>query len=134
MSTVNIDWVKFDERGLLPAIVQDVDTGAVLMVAYMNAEALEKTIETGRAHFWSRSRKKLWAKGETSGHIQAVQEILFDCDLDTVVLLVEQEGGACHKGYRSCFFRKLNTETGQLEEVLKKIFDPDSVYDKKGTS
>ncbi|MDP8217749.1 MAG: phosphoribosyl-AMP cyclohydrolase [Candidatus Theseobacter exili] len=128
MSENKLDWVKFDERGLLPAIVQDAENGVVLMVAYMNKEALDKTIETGKAHFWSRSRKKLWAKGETSGHVQNVQEILFDCDLDTVVLFVEQIGGACHKGYRSCFFRKLDTESGELEIIMDKIFDPDKVY------
>ena len=128
MSENKLDWVKFDERGLLPAIVQDAENGVVLMVAYMNKEALDKTIETGKAHFWSRSRKKLWAEGETSGHVQNVQEILFDCDLDTVVLFVEQIGGACHKGYRSCFFRKLDTESGELEIIMDKIFDPDKVY------
>jgi phosphoribosyl-AMP cyclohydrolase len=99
--------LKFNEQGLIPAVVQDKDTGEVLMVAWMNAEALEKTRQTGQAHFWSRSRKKLWRKGETSGNVLSVHEIRFDCDADTLLLLVTPAGPACHTGERSCFYRVL---------------------------
>ena len=113
--------------GLVPAIVQDHDTGEVLMLAYMNQEAWNRTLATGRAHFWSRSRKKLWCKGETSGHIQEIREIYVDCDLDTVLLKVHQVGGAaCHEGYRSCFYRKV--EGGKLKVVDTRVFDPMEVY------
>jgi len=107
--------IKYDDRGLIPAVIQDVSTGEVLMVAYMNEESLKKTIETGKTHFWSRSRKKLWLKGETSGHFQTVREIRLDCDLDTILVKVEQKGAACHTGNRSCFYRRL-TEEGLKEE------------------
>jgi len=107
--------IKYDDRGLIPAVIQDVSTGEVLMVAYMNEESLKKTLETGKTHFWSRSRKKLWLKGETSGHFQTVREIRLDCDLDTILVKVEQKGAACHTGNRSCFYRRL-TEEGLKEE------------------
>ena len=113
--------------GLVPAIVQDHDTGEVLMLAYMNQEAWNRTLATGRAHFWSRSRQKLWCKGETSGHTQEIREVYVDCDLDTVLLKVRQVGGAaCHEGYRSCFYRKL--EGGELKVAGPRIFDPSEVY------
>ena len=105
--TVDIQEVKFDSDGLVPAVVQDAGSGQVLMVAYMNKESLGKTIETGQTHFWSRSRKELWRKGETSGHTQAVKCIAVDCDSDTLLVGVEQTGVACHTGNRSCFFREL---------------------------
>ena len=105
--TVDIQEVKFDREGLVPAVVQDAASGEVLMVAYMNRESLVKTIETGETHFWSRSRKELWRKGATSGHTQAVRSIALDCDGDTLLLSVEQTGVACHTGNRSCFFREL---------------------------
>jgi phosphoribosyl-AMP cyclohydrolase len=115
--------------GLLPAIVQDNGTGEVLMLAYINEEAWRQTMATGKAHFWSRSRNKLWLKGETSGHVQLVREILVDCDEDTVVFKVEQVGGAaCHKGYRSCFFRRV--EGQGLEVIGERVFDPAKVYKK----
>jgi phosphoribosyl-AMP cyclohydrolase len=115
--------------GLLPAIVQDFETSEVLMLAYINEEAWRQTRATGKAHFWSRSRGKLWLKGETSGHVQLVREILVDCDQDTVVFKVEQVGGAaCHEGYRSCFFRRVSGRG--LEIVGEKIFDPAKVYPK----
>lgn len=98
---------KFDERGLLPAIVQDADSGQVLMLAYMNAEALEMTLSTGQAHFWSRSRQELWHKGATSGNVQEVVEINIDCDEDTLLLRVHPAGPACHTGNRTCFYRQL---------------------------
>ena len=101
-----------DANNLLPAIVQDYQTGEVLMLAYINKLAWERTLETGKAHYWSRSRSSLWLKGETSGHVQLIKEILVDCDQDTVVYKVEQLGGAaCHTGYRSCFYRKVNGES-----------------------
>jgi len=113
--------------GLLPAIVQDCETGQVLMLAYINELAWQKTLETGKAHYWSRSRNKIWLKGESSGHVQLVREIYVDCDRDTVVFKVEQVGrAACHKGYRSCFFRRLTD--GELQIVEERIFDPKEVY------
>jgi phosphoribosyl-AMP cyclohydrolase len=116
--------------GLLPAIVQDCSTGEVLMLAYINEESWRKTLATGQAHFWSRSRNKLWLKGETSGHVQLVREVLVDCDLDTVVFKVEQVGGAaCHEGYRSCFFRRV--DGGGVVVVGERVFDPAKVYKKE---
>ena len=100
--------LKFDEQGLVPAVVQDINTREVLMVAWMNSEAVEKTRQTGQAHFWSRSRKKLWRKGETSGNVLSVHEIRLDCDADTLLLLVNPAGPACHTGERSCFYRVLD--------------------------
>jgi phosphoribosyl-AMP cyclohydrolase len=111
------------ENGLILAIVQDKSSREVLMCAYMNREALEKTVETGIAHFWSRSRQQLWKKGETSGHVQKVKEIRIDCDMDSLLLLVEQIGGACHMGYRSCFYRNLE---GKI--IGEKVFEPEDVY------
>ena len=102
-----IDEFKFDSSGLIPAIVQDEKTKDVLMVAYMNKESLQKTIKDGKACYWSRSRKKLWTKGETSGNFQKVKSIYYDCDMDALLLIVDQTGVACHTGNRSCFYRKL---------------------------
>ena len=109
------DMLKYDANGLIPAVVQDAENGQVLMVAYMNREAVQKTIETKRATFWSRSRQKFWIKGETSGNIQKVREFLIDCDADCVLVKVEQTGAACHEGYRSCFFRAVSEEGDTLE-------------------
>ncbi|MCI0745683.1 MAG: phosphoribosyl-AMP cyclohydrolase [Verrucomicrobia subdivision 3 bacterium] len=107
------DHLKFNAEGLIPAIVQEQGTGRVLMMAWMNRASLEKTVETGRTCFWSRSRQKFWIKGETSGHTQAVKDIAFDCDGDTLLIQVEQTGAACHEGYKSCFFRSVaNSGTG----------------------
>ena len=105
-----IDQLKYDEKGLIPAIAQDYKTDEVLMLAYMNAESLAKTLETGKAHYYSRSRQKLWLKGETSGHFQKVRSLSIDCDGDTVLLKVEQTDAACHTGHRSCFYRKTEME------------------------
>jgi phosphoribosyl-AMP cyclohydrolase len=100
--------LKFDEKGLIPAIIQDKNTNEVLMLAYMNNESLQKTLQTGKTHFWSRSRQKLWLKGETSGHYQLVKEIWYDCDEDTLLVKIEQVGDiACHTGNRSCFYRRI---------------------------
>ena len=115
--------------GILPAIVQDDETGEVLMLAYMNRDAWLKTLETGKATFWSRSRNTLWLKGEQSGHFQLVREVRMDCDDDTILLKVHQLGGAaCHTGYRSCFYRKL--VNGVVENTGVRIFDPEDVYKK----
>jgi phosphoribosyl-AMP cyclohydrolase len=103
--------IKFDANGLVPAIVQDVQTREVLMLAYMNAESLQQTVEKGETYFWSRSRRELWHKGETSGNIQKVVEIFVDCDADTLLLYVEALGPACHTGQRTCFYRNLGRET-----------------------
>ncbi len=122
--------IDFDKMGgLAPAIVQDNETGEVLMLAFMNKEAWEATLKTGKATYYSRSRNQLWIKGETSGNVQLVKEIRVDCDNDTVLLKVEQIGGAaCHKGYKSCFFQKLENNT--LTIIGKPIFDPKEVYKK----
>jgi len=114
-------------NGLVPAIVQEAATGEVLMLAYINEEAWNKTLETGEAHYYSRSRKTLWHKGGTSGHVQKIKEIRLDCDLDTVLFIVDQVGGAaCHEGYKSCFYRKL--ENGEEKLCSPKVFDPKEVY------
>lgn len=116
-------------NGLLPAIVQDWQTNQVLMLAYINEESWQKTLATGKAHYWSRSRNQLWLKGESSQHYQLVKEILVDCDEDTVVFRVEQLGAAaCHKGYRSCFFRQVDGAAFAIKE--KPVFDPAEVYKK----
>ncbi|MCS7215344.1 MAG: phosphoribosyl-AMP cyclohydrolase [Thermodesulfovibrio sp.] len=105
---MNFSELKFDEKGLIPAVIQEIDTKEVLMVAYMDKEALKRTIESGFTHFWSRSRKTYWKKGESSGNVQQVKEIYYDCDADTLLVLVKQHGTcACHTGNRTCFFRKI---------------------------
>ncbi len=125
---VKLDFEKCG--GLIPAIAQDAKTGDVLMLAYINPESWEETLKTGRAVYWSRSRSKLWRKGEESGNVQLVKEILVDCDEDTVIFKVEQIGGAaCHEGYHSCFFRKI-INGNQLEIVEERVFDPKQVYHK----
>jgi phosphoribosyl-AMP cyclohydrolase len=121
------DFSKSD--GLLPAIAQDAETGEVLMLAYMNRDSYEETLRTGRAVYFSRSRNKLWRKGEESGHVQQVKAVLVDCDADTILLKVAQLGGAaCHEGYRSCFFRQVTPQG--LEVVGELVFDPKQVYKK----
>lgn len=122
------DELKKDASGLVPAIIQDADSGEVLMMAYMNAEALEKTIETGKCHFYSRSRNKQWLKGESSGHTQEVKAIFLDCDKDTLLIRVKQNVAACHAGYYSCFYRELDTASGEWKVVGKKVFEPNKVY------
>ena len=122
--------LRFDKgNGLLPAIAQDYKTGEVLMMAYINEEAWAKTLTTGKAHYWSRSRNALWLKGESSRHYQLIKDILVDCDEDTVIYKVEQLGGAaCHTGYRTCFFRRV--EDAELKVEGERIFDPEEVYNK----
>ncbi len=122
--------LTFNSEGLIPAIIQDADTNEVLMMAYMNREALEKTRSSGYTHFWSRSRKKMWKKGETSGHVQEVKTILYDCDKDTILIRVEQKGpGACHTGHRSCFFTDIQGHT-----ISAKVFSAEDVYGKQDDS
>ena len=117
-------------KGLLPAIVQDDETGKVLMLAYINQESWQKTLETGEAHYWSRSRQEIWHKGGTSGHVQKIKEIYGDCDDDTVLFRVVQVGGAaCHTGYESCFYKKVD-RAGDFMIVGEKVFDPEKVYKK----
>ena len=119
--------LKYDEKGLIPAIVQDAVSNEVLMMAYMNKASLKKTIATGFTHFWSRSRQKYWKKGESSGHVQEVKTILFDCDRDTLLIKVIQKGpGACHTGHRSCFFTDI-----EGNETEDKVFSAEDVYGKK---
>ncbi|MFB6127840.1 MAG: phosphoribosyl-AMP cyclohydrolase [Halolamina sp.] len=116
--------VDFGDNGLVPAVAQDADTGEVLMLAYVDREALARTRETGRAHYYSRSREALWEKGASSSHTQAVEEIRVDCDADALLYVVEQDGGACHTGHHSCFHRTVDGDhVGEL------VFDPDEVYD-----
>ena len=121
-----IDAVKFNDQGWVCAVTQDVESGQVVQQAWMDRVAIEKTFETGNAHYYSRSRKKLWMKGETSGNIQQLIDIRIDCDGDTVLLLVKQNGAAGHEGYFSCFFRKL--ASGGLEIDTERVFDPKEVY------
>lgn len=122
---------------VITAIAQDVNTNQILMLANMNKEALIKTIETSKAHYWSTSRNKLWLKGESSGHFQEVKEILVDCDMDAIVLKITQTGAACHEGYKSCFFRRINTDNEididdlkdeDTEIILKRLVNPEDVY------
>jgi phosphoribosyl-AMP cyclohydrolase len=125
---IELDFKK--GNGLLPAIVQDCNSGKILMLAYINRESWEKTLKKGEAHYWSRSRREIWHKGDTSGHVQKIREILVDCDNDTVLFKVEQVGGAaCHTGYESCFYRKVEPDRS-LTVVGTKVFDPERVYKK----
>jgi len=122
-------------ENLIIAIAQDHETLEVLMVAYMNSDAFKKTLQTGKAHYWSTSRNQLWLKGESSGHIQYVEDILTDCDKDAVLLKVKQEVAACHEGYFSCFYRQINGddegEGFKLKIIKEKIFDPEKIYGEK---
>ena len=122
--------VKYDEHGLIPAIVQDAATGNVLMMAWMNAEALQNTLKTRKATFYSRSRKKMWVKGESSGHVQEVLDLRTDCDQDVILLKVKSHGPACHVGFPTCFYRSWIPATDELKIVEQKTFDPDQVYKK----
>lgn len=126
-----LEQIKFDDKGLVAAIVQDFESGQVLMFAWMNREALEKTLTEGRACYWSRSRQKLWIKGESSGNVQTVKSVRLDCDGDALLVAVEQAGGACHTGYRSCFYRVADGERWRKDGEL--VFDSDKVYGKSGS-
>ena len=119
--------LTYDDSGLIPAVIVDQESRAVVMVAYMNEQSLLETVRTGKTHFWSRSRQKYWMKGESSGHTQDVKAVYTDCDTDTVVIEVAQHGVACHEGYFSCFYRRLD-EAGRWCVVSEKAFDPADVY------
>ena len=123
-----LDKIKFDDKGLVPAVIQDYQNGEILMLAYMNRESLQKTLSSGKTHFWSRSRQKFWLKGESSGHVQEIKEVFIDCDMDTLVFKVDQKVAACHMGYRSCFYRKIEGE--KLTVVGEKVFEEGDVYKK----
>ncbi|MBC7782614.1 MAG: phosphoribosyl-AMP cyclohydrolase [Burkholderiales bacterium] len=125
-----LDALKYDANGLIPAIIQDHATGRVLMFAFMNRISVEKTIETGFCHYYSRSRNKLWLKGETSGHTQRVLSMRTDCDQDVLLFTVEQKGAACHDGYESCFYREFVDGAADWKIVGTKVFDPETVYKK----
>ncbi|OGS36299.1 MAG: phosphoribosyl-AMP cyclohydrolase [Elusimicrobia bacterium RIFOXYB2_FULL_49_7] len=125
-----LEKAKFDSNGLMTAIVQDWTSGKVLMCAFMNAETLKMTVETGKMTYWSRSRKKVWLKGEESGNVQFVKEIRFDCDGDAAVFKVEQKGGACHEGWESCFAYLV--DGGEIVTDENRLFNPEEVYKKKG--
>ncbi|MBU3759554.1 MAG: phosphoribosyl-AMP cyclohydrolase [Candidatus Omnitrophica bacterium] len=119
---------KFDSKGLMPVIIQDADNGEVLMLAYMDKTAVERTLKEKKTVFFSRSRNKYWVKGESSGHIQEVQQALTDCDQDALLVRVRQHGGACHLGFRTCFVHELDDSGAVVRETQKKVFDPDNVY------
>ncbi len=122
---------KFDDNGLIPAIAQDAKTGQILMAAYMNREALDLTIRTGYAAYFSRARRKLWKKGEESGHLQKVEQILVDCDQDCLIIKVTVDTGQCHAGYQSCFYRALKKGSSkELEFIAEKVYDPKKTYKK----
>ena len=123
-----IEEIKFDRNGLIPAIAQQHDSGEVLMMAWMNADSLHKTLETRQVYYWSRSRKSLWHKGETSGQVQALKEMQIDCDGDTLLLKVDQLGVACHTGRRSCFYRAVRN--GVLVPIAEQLVDPEDLYQK----
>ena len=131
VSIPQLDSLKFDANGLIPVIVQDYTNGEVLVLAFSNRDALEKTIETGKVHTYSRSRGRVALKGESSGHFQVVREIRTDCDRDVVLIKVEQIVAACHEGYRSCFYRQYDPASQDWKQVAEKVFDPDAVYHAK---
>ena len=125
------DGPDFSKAELIPVIAQDIATGDVLMLAYMNQAAYQETLQTGRICYWSRSRQKLWRKGEESGNVQELKEIYYDCDADTLLVKVNQIGGAaCHEGYKSCFFRRIDPTSGNVTVVGDRVFDPKVVYKK----
>ncbi len=125
---MQLEGLKYDANGMIPAIVQDHHSGEVLMMAWMNREALERTVATGQTHFFSRSRNKLWLKGESSGHVQRVTSIATDCDQDVLLVKVEQTGAACHDGYYSCFYRQYQPAAAEWKVIGRKVFDPAKVY------
>ncbi len=121
---------KYNQQGLIPAIIQDADSGEVLMLAYMDKTAFERTLKEKKTVFYSRSRNQYWVKGESSGHIQEVKQVLTDCDVDTILIRVKQTGGACHLGYRSCFVHELNENADIARVTQEKVFDPEKTYKK----
>ena len=125
------DKLKFNEDGLIPAIIQEAGTGRVLMMAWMNRASIESTIQSGKTYFWSRSRKKYWMKGEESGHTQTVRDLAFDCDGDTLLIQVEQVGAACHEGFKSCFFRSVEKDGENFRTTEAQLQRPEDIYKKK---
>ena len=125
------DKLKFSSDGLIPAIIQEQSTGRVLMMAWMNRASLESTIATGKTHFWSRSRQKFWMKGESSGHVQVVKDVAFDCDGDSLLIQVEQTGAACHEGFKSCFFRSIEGDGAKWRETEPRLETPEQIYGSK---
>ena len=123
--------LKYDDAGLIPVVVQNDDTNEVLMVAYMNQASVDKTLETGKATFWSRSRQKFWIKGESSGHFLFVKEIRIDCDADCLLVAVDPVGPACHEGFRTCFFRKVNDAGEEFVKIMEREKDPSAIYGSK---
>ena len=125
------DELKFNAEGLIPAIIQERATGRVLMMAWMNRASLEQTLATGKTHFWSRSRQKFWMKGESSGHVQHVKDVAFDCDGDTLLIQVEQAGAACHQGYKSCFFRSVQQPGATIQVTEPQLRKTEDIYGKE---
>jgi len=129
LEEATVNGPDFAKNELIPVVAQDATSGTVLMLAYMNAEAYRETLETGRVCYWSRSRRKLWRKGEESGNVQRLKQVFYDCDADTLLVKVEQVGGAaCHEGYESCFFREVDPGSGEARVVGERVFDPADVY------
>jgi phosphoribosyl-AMP cyclohydrolase len=126
-----LEKLKFNSDGLIPAIIQEQSSGRVLMMAWMNKEAVQRTLDLGQTVFWSRSRQKYWIKGETSGHVQVVKDVAFDCDGDTLLIQVEQTGAACHEGYKSCFFRSFRDKGADMEVTESRLVEPEKVYGSK---
>jgi phosphoribosyl-AMP cyclohydrolase len=126
-----LDQLKFNSDGLIPAIIQEQSTGRVLMMAWMNKESIQRTLDLGKTVFWSRSRQKYWVKGETSGHVQHVKDVSFDCDGDTLLIQVEQTGAACHEGYKSCFFRSFRENGAKVDVTEPQLVQPEKVYGPK---
>jgi phosphoribosyl-AMP cyclohydrolase len=126
-----LDQLKFNSDGLIPAIIQEQSTGRVLMMAWMNKESIQRTLDLGITVLWSRSRQKYWVKGETSGHVQHVKDVSFDCDGDTLLIQVEQTGAACHEGYKSCFFRSFREKGTKADVTEPQLVQPEKVYGAK---
>jgi phosphoribosyl-AMP cyclohydrolase len=126
-----LEKLKFNADGLIPAIIQEQSTGRVLMMAWMNAESIKRSVELGKTVFWSRSRQKYWIKGESSGHVQIIKDVAFDCDGDTLLIQVEQTGAACHEGYKSCFFRSVREQGNSVATTEPQLIKPEQVYGKK---
>ena len=126
-----LEKLKFNADGLIPAIIQEQSTGRVLMMAWMNEEAIRRSVELGKTVFWSRSRQKYWVKGESSGNVQLIKDVSFDCDGDTLLFQVEQTGAACHEGYKSCFFRSAKDRGNAFEITEPRLIDPETMYGKK---
>ena len=126
-----LEKLKFNADGLIPAIIQEQSTGRVLMMAWMNEEAIRRSVELGKTVFWSRSRQKYWVKGESSGNVQLIKDVAFDCDGDTLLFQVEQTGAACHEGYKSCFFRSAKDHGNTVEITEPRLIDPETMYGKK---